>query len=175
MPGGQRAPHDLAPHGGGQLQQADGVGDVAARLADGRRQPFLSHGELTQQALQPLGLLDGVEVAPLQVLDQSRGHGVAIGEHPDMDRHLVQIGEAGRAPAAFASDDLVAIRLVRMRAGQDRLQDAARADGGCELLQRVRVHHASGLERTGLEPIDRQHVQALGAGTASLTITQKGG
>ena len=151
MAGGEGAFADLDLHGGGQVEQAEGVGDVAAGFADGLAELLLGHAELLEQAAVAFGFLDGVEVLALQVLDQGGGHGVGVGEVADQGRHFVQSGGLGGAPAAFAGDDLEAVR---------RRRDAGRARRGwrmprarmesIEFGERVGVDRAARLEGAGL-------------------------
>src|SRR5262249_51497613 len=58
-------------HASGQLQQAQSVGDVAARLADDLGQLLLAVVEALDQLAITGGFFDGVEVGALDVLDDS--------------------------------------------------------------------------------------------------------
>ena len=127
---GERPILDFPAHRLRQLQQAHRVGDMAARLADGTGQLVMRQAEFTDQALQPVGLLDRVEVLSLQVLDQGRCHRIAIVKRADVNRHVVQPGQLGGPPTALTGDDLVDTLMGRIWTCEDRLQDATRADRG---------------------------------------------
>ena len=68
MAGGQAAKQHVVLHGVRQLQQAKGVGHVAARLAHRGGGLVLGVGHAPHQRLVGLGLLHGVEVFALDVL-----------------------------------------------------------------------------------------------------------
>ena len=57
-------------HGVGQGQKPQRVGDMAAALADGPRHVLLVVAEFLDQALIGLGLLQGLQVLALDILDQ---------------------------------------------------------------------------------------------------------
>jgi len=76
----------------------------------------------------------------------------------------VQAGEPGGAPATLAGDDVEAFRLRRVRTRQDRLQDAARADRVGQLVQALLRERHPGLERAGVQQIQRNLPQAGGRG-----------
>ena len=62
--------HQHRLHRLGQLQQAQQVGRGAARAADRVGRLLVGHAEFVDQALQPGGLLDRIQVLALDVLDQ---------------------------------------------------------------------------------------------------------
>jgi hypothetical protein len=61
-------------------------------------------------------------------------------------------------PAAFASDDLVALRPRRVvdGTGEDRLHDPLRLDRRSEFGQRILVHSGTRLVLAGAQALDRQ-------------------
>jgi hypothetical protein len=59
----------------------------------------------------------------------------------------MQPGLAGRAPTAFAGDNLVIILLGWMGSRQQRLENAARAYGVGKFAQRIGFNARSWLER----------------------------
>ena len=90
----------------GQVEQAQQVGDVAARLADQPADLVLVVPEADDQLLVGLGLLDRVEVGALDILDQRDFGGRGVVELADERRDAVELRLLRRAPAALAGDDL---------------------------------------------------------------------
>ncbi len=76
--GGEAACAKQLLDAGWQREQAESVGDVAAALADGLAEGLLRQAELARQPLIAFRLLEGVEILPLQVLDQGGGEGRAV-------------------------------------------------------------------------------------------------
>jgi hypothetical protein len=67
-----------------------------------------------------LGLLNGVEVLALDVLDERDLEELFVGNMPNDDRDSKESGALGRAPSAFPGDDFV----VSVDApDEDRLDD----------------------------------------------------
>ena len=79
---------------------------------------------------------------------------LGVGKVADDHRKVVQLGDLGRAPAAFAGDDLEKPAAIRVRADDERLQDAARADGVRELLQKLGLEVAARLVGVGDQLLD---------------------
>ena len=172
MAGRQGAGLDVFAHGGRKLQQAHGVGDVAAGFGDERAELVLRDAELDLEALVAFGFLDGVEVLALEVLDQGGGHGLRVGKGSQQHRDFVQPGGLRGAPAAFAGDDLVIAGRFGVGAGEDGLEHALLLDGGGEVGQGGGVDEGAGLEGAGFEDGDGEH----GAGAAGgRGVTQEGG
>jgi hypothetical protein len=67
----------------------------------------------------------------------------------------VQAGQLRRTPAALAGDDLVVAGVAGMRAGEQRLEDAAGADGLDEVGEGSRVDGAARLKRAWFDQFDR--------------------
>ncbi len=75
------------------------------------------------------GLLDGVEIGALDILDDGEFERLGVGHLAHHHRHVVELGHLGRAPAPLARDDLELICHALHRAHQDGLQNALLADG----------------------------------------------
>src|SRR5712692_2314504 len=89
--------------------------------------------KLLRQTLQAAGLLDGIEVGTLQVLDETKDQLCIItGVDAHDCRNGVKPRQARGAPAALACDQLVAVKEL---AHEQWLQDALLADGFRELAQ----------------------------------------
>src|SRR5438093_631096 len=80
----------------------------------------------------PPRLLRRGQIRPLDVLDQSDLEGPVLGDLPDQRGHLEQAGCLSGAPAPLTGDEAIAAIDT---ANDHRLEDAARADGGGQLLQ----------------------------------------
>src|SRR3990167_1042335 len=141
------------------LQQAQRVRDGG--LVPAHRLRELALGLLRQIEPRPvaLGLFQGGEVLALQVLHERGRRGLGIGEVADDDRDLDELRALRGRQAPAAGDDGVAAVLPD---GDERLEDALRADGGLELaeladvladvaLVDAQVADRDGLDGRGLE------------------------
>ena len=74
-------------------------------------------------------------------------------------------GQARRAPAAFAGDDLVRVRAERP--DEDRLEDAVLADRRGQLVERLLLEDHARLLGVRLDPVDRDdaHADATASGS----------
>ena len=91
--------HRLA-HALVQREQAHGVGDGGARLADRRGGVLLCHVIGLNERFVTLGLFDGVQVLALQVFNQRQLHRLAVVRLDDDGGHLRQTGKPRSAPGA---------------------------------------------------------------------------
>ena len=111
----------------GQLQQAQGVGDVAAALADGLGHCLLGVAEALDQRVVARRLFDRVEVGALDVLDDGDlEHLVVVELAHDTGtscRPALCAARQRRSPATISYR-----RARRARPHQDRLQHALLAD-----------------------------------------------
>ncbi len=82
---------------------------MTAALADDARKVLLGVVVALDQEPVPLPFLDRVQVLALHVLDDGDLDRFLIVQCTDDHRHVVKIGELGRAPAPFAGDDLVSL------------------------------------------------------------------
>ena len=143
MARGQRFFLQFFLNGGLQLQQPQGVGDGAAGFADALGGLLLGHVVLLGQGLIPHGLLHGIQVLPLEVLDHGQLGGLPVVGLDDRHRHLLQACQPGSTPAAFAGNDLI-VPGGQLPHGQ-RLDDAVFPDGIRQLGQRLLVKVLPGL------------------------------
>ena len=123
---------------------------------------LLGQAVLLHEHLVAPGLLGGVQVLPLEVLDQAQLHHLPVVRLDDDGGHLRQAGGLGRPPPALAGDDLIVPR------GQppDRqgLDDPVGADGLGELGQGLLVEPLPGLIEPRLHLGDGQGDRALALG-----------
>ena len=100
--------------------------------------------EVLDQLLVGRGLLERVEVGPVDVLDErllERGDVVALA---DERRHPTDPQPAGRPPAALAGDEL---ELVTDRPDEHRLEDADLTDRLGQLVEQLLVEALTRLVR----------------------------
>ena len=120
-------------HVGWQFQEAQRICHPGAAFADLDGHIFLAQIEAADEFRITLRFLHRIEVLTLQILNESdlkrrRVIGIAH-DH----RRFRQPKHLRGAPAAFACDQLVMVRLL---AHEQRLQNALRLDGVREFLER---------------------------------------
>ena len=115
--------------------------------------------ESVQVFLEPLRLLDGVQVGPLDVLDEGRLEDLLVVEGDDVDRHLGEPGFLRGAQPALARDELVAV--VDLPHHQ-RLQNAVVLDARREGREFLPVELLAGLVGVIRDLLDGQFADAHG-------------
>ena len=140
---------------------------MAAALADDLGDVFLAVVEFVHQRAIAFGLFERIEIGALHVFDDGNLQRFGIGRFDDDDGHFVQAGALRRAPAPFAGDDLVGVGRAAHRPRDDRLNDAALAQRGDELVKfgigknapriaRVRPQRAGRQPALAARPLRRQ-------------------
>ena len=142
---------------GFQAHQAQQVGHHGAGFTHRVSHLLVGKTEFFLQAAQGDGLFHGIEVFPLDVLDQRHGDGGFVGHLADYRRDGVQLGHLGGTPAAFTGNDLVA--LFAERAHHDGLHDPLGTDGLGQLFQGIRGHVTARLVTTAFHAVHRQVAQ----------------
>ena len=161
MAHGQRAFDHARLNFGRKVKQSQQVGDMAPRFVNGLGQRFLRMTELVEQPLIGLRFLDRVEILPLDILQQRDLQRLAVAIVADDDGDFVQPRALRRAPAAFASHDLI---IVAVRADDDRLDHPALRDGSGEFLERGFVEMAARLAGVRGDRADRDHPHRAACG-----------
>jgi hypothetical protein len=132
MADGESAVADVGLEFRWESKKAEGIGDDDAAFADTDGGVFLGKFELVDELSVALGLLDGIEVFALEILDQGEFEGGAIIGLTDHHGDFGEAEELSGAPAAFAGDEFV----TAGRGTHDKgLDDAAFADGIGEFVQ----------------------------------------
>ena len=126
-----------------QREQAQGVGDGAAGAADAEGDLLLGEGKLLHQTAIAGGLLNGVEVFALEVLDQRDLELFSSLELAQLHRKLGEAGHAGGAPAALPCHKL--IPAVSEVSDQQGLQHPVAGNGIGKLSELLLVEFAAGL------------------------------
>ena len=150
-----------------QVQQAEQVADRRPVHAEPLGELLLLHVEAVEVVLEPLGLFDRVQVAPLDVLDQGGLEHLLVVEVDDADRDLGQAGPLGGPQPPLAGDQL---ESVAGRPDDHRLQDAVLADAGGQLGELVVVERFAGLVGVSLNPVDGDDGRRAGRRSAGPAI-----
>jgi hypothetical protein len=157
VPGGQHAGRHPPLHQRRQLEQPDGVGDLRPGAADPGGELVVGAAEVVQQLLVGRTLLERVELAAVQVLQQRVAQQVVVGGVPHDRRDRAEAGLLGGPPAPLAHDELVAgLAVAGQRPDHDRLQDADLADGVHQLGQRLLLEVLARLPRVRPDRPDRE-------------------
>ena len=178
MPCGQHACGHPTLDGDRQAQQPDHVGDHRPRPADPAGQLLVGDPELVEQLLIGGRLLQGVQLCPMDVLEQSVAQQVVIGGLAHDGRDGRQPGLLRRPPAALPHDQLVAPRTGGVGDLPDHhgLHQPELPDRVHQLRQGVLVEHLPGLAGIGFDgggvdlPVHRADVLRGGARAADHDI-----
>ena len=105
---------------------------------------LLREPEARDKAAQPFGDFERIQVFALQVFDERARKRFVVVDGAHEARHGFESGDFRRSPAALAGDDFEFAR--GQGAGDNRLQNAARADRRREFAQGVVVESAARLK-----------------------------
>jgi hypothetical protein len=166
------AGHQHGLHRLGQIEQAKQVAGRAARAAHRLRCLFMGQSEFLDQALQALRFLQGVEVFPLDVLDQRHRGGGFVGHVAHQYRHPLQPGQAGGTETPLAGNDFVAPGVVApgQTTNKNGLHDALGTNRLGQFVQGPFVHAGARLVGTRHQIVQRQFTGALRRDVASLRV-----
>ena len=143
-----------------QLEQPQGVGDGGAALPHAERHHLLGEAVVLHKGLISPGLLQRIQVLPLQVFHQGQLLGLPVVglHHPDGD-----VGESRQAagpPAPLPGDDLIEPGV--QPPDGDGLEQAVLGDGFRQLLQGRLVKLGAGLTGPGFDFCDGQGIRGGG-------------
>ncbi len=136
---------------GGELEQAQEVGDRGAVLAGALGHLLLGEAEVAGEALVGAGLLDRVEVLALEVLDDGDLHRLLVGDLADDGGDGGFAGALGGEPAALSGDELEASGVL---ADGDGLDDSGDLDGVGEFVEGGFVEVGAGLVGIAVDELD---------------------
>ncbi len=145
----------------GQRQKPHRIGDVAAAFAERAAELFLRVTEFLDEPAIALAFFDRVEVLALDVLDQRDLGRAAIVHLADDHRNLVQLRRLRCTPAPLAGENLVASRIRRIAAHEDRLQNAFLAHRLGQGFEILGIEMPPRLEPARLHLLDRQRAQIV--------------
>ena len=144
----------------GRLVSRDGVGDMAAALADDAGDVAVRIAVVRAELGVARGFLERVEIGALDILDDGDFERFAVAGLDDDDRDIVAPRPLRRPPAALAGDDLVGVGDAGNWADDDRLDDPALLDRGGELVEFGVVEPLARVARIGPQELDRQPSRA---------------
>ena len=149
----------------GSLRRRSAFATVARSLPTRSATSSCVRQKSSLQVAVGLGFLEGREVAALHVLDEREEKVVAVRDAlAHDDGNLGEAREPGRAHAALARDDPVALALPR---DEDGLEDPRPPDGPRELREAVVVEAAARLAAVRVEEIERDGAQGRGLGASA--------
>ena len=161
MAGAEHPGRDATLHQWRQLEQSQGVGDLRPRAPDPARQLLVRAAEVVEELLVGGGLLQRVELRPVEVLQERVPQHVLVVGAPDDGRDGGLPRLPGGPQPALPHDQLVGGCVARRRALRRRdlphhhgLEDPQLADAGHQLGQLVLVEDLAGLARVGTYRID---------------------
>ncbi len=144
-----------------KLQEPDGVGDGGSVFAGAVGDIFLSELEIGHQPFKCPRLLEGIEIFALNILNQSDLECLRLGDFADDCGNARQTRALRRSPAALAGNELVA---GPVRAQDERLDYAARADRARQFLERFFTKSRPWLIRAWIDQVDVHLVRARQCG-----------
>ena len=148
---------------GGEVQEAQAVGDMAAALADDAGDHLLGMAEIVDQAAIGCRLLQARQVLALHILDDRYLQRLRVVQVADHHGDVVQLYLLGGAPPPLAGDDFILpVVALGPRPHQQRLDDAALADRPRQLGQLDIREAPPRLRRVGKDPLDRHRAGAVG-------------
>ena len=159
MAGAELARRDEGDDLGREGEEAQGVGDRRAGLADALGELFLREVILVHQLLHGGGGLDGVEVFALQIFDEGDFFDLAVVVLAHHDGDLLLARDLGGAIAALAGDDHVF--AVRHLIDDDGHDEAVLFDGVCQLVEGGFVKVFARLVGIGADEVDIYFLQPL--------------
>ena len=119
--------------------------------------------EVVHQPAIAAGLLDRVQVRPLDVLDDADLQHLDVVELAHDDRHRMQADALGRAPAPLAGDDLVLAGRAGSGADQDGLDNALDPDRFFQVAELGFVEHLARLVGVATQQFDGRRPGAFAA------------
>ncbi len=137
---------------GGQVEQADQVGDGRSIDAQPAGELFLGAAVAREVFAEGAGLVDGVQILALEVFDHRQLEDALIVEHQDPRGHFVKLGLDAGAQPALAGDQLVAQAHGSLtRTGWS--MPCWRSESASEAIS-LALKLAARLERVGVDLID---------------------
>jgi hypothetical protein len=135
---------------GRELEETERVGNGAALLSGAAGDLVVTKVKVVGEPFEGMRDFDGVEILPLDVLDEGDLEEAIIGDVLNEDRDVGDTGEAGGTPAPFAGHELVP---AVARSDHEGLNDTVGADGIGEFLEAIRLEDGAGLERIGIDEV----------------------
>ncbi len=115
-----------------QVEKPHGIRDRRSAFADAFGDLILGESEIAMEAFVGAGLLDGIEIFTLEILDESELQHLAIACRADDCWSFGELEFARGTPAPFTSDEFV---LVAYLPNDERLDDATLPNALYEFLE----------------------------------------
>ena len=144
-----------------KLQEADGVRNGGSVFAGAVGNILLSELEIGHQAFKCPRLLEGIEILALNIFNQGDLERLRLRDLADDCGNARQTRALRRSPAALAGNELIA---GPVRAQDERLDYAARADRARQLLERLFTKSRPWLIRAWVDQVDVHLVRARQCG-----------
>src|ERR1035437_333020 len=142
-----------------QVEQADQVADRDTAATDATPHLLAREPQLLDERRARAGLLDRAEVLAGHVLDERELERNGVLALADERRNALETGDARRAPAALAGDELIG--APGARPDEHGLQDSALAQRPRERVQRLLVELAPGLTGARHDQLERKVAELL--------------
>ena len=152
MPHGQLSAGQVLLDFGRELQEAEVVGNGGAVFSDLDRCFLLGKPEGFDELTVGLGGFDGIEVFPLNILDEGHLEGFGLTYVPHDGGDLLEPGLPGSAPSALAGDQFEGVPPRGM--DDDRLDYPPAPDRVSEFPDAVAVEVLPGLAAAGNNLVD---------------------
>ncbi len=134
---------------GWQFQQTQIIGNRRSLLSDPFAQGILRQIAFIQQPLITDGHLNGIQVFPLDVLDQGQLQQAFVLRLTDIGRYGLQSGELRSPEASLSGNNLIFSAVCRPHG--DRLNNTYRPDGSGQFIQSLFVEFRPRLVRIGID------------------------
>ena len=170
MPGAQGTAGKSTLHKRRQTQQAQRVGDLGTRTTDAVAELVLRAPEVLQQLLVGIGLLERVQLCPVEVLGKSIAQEIVIAGFTDDRGNRGELCPSGGTPTTLTHDELEGLALIGDgdRANHDRLQNTDLTQRERQLVEFVVIEHRARVARVLPDLMDRD-LRELRAGHADQT------
>src|ERR1035437_4379374 len=142
-----------------QVEQADQVADRDTAATDATPHLLAREPQLLDERRARAGLLARAEVLAGHVLDERELERNGVLALADERRNALETGDARRAPAALAGDELIG--APGARPDEHGLQDSALAQRPRERVQRLLVELAPGLTGARHDQLERKVAELL--------------
>ena len=154
--GGEQTVHDHLLDAIWEVEQPEAVGDSRSTPAHPDSHLMLGEAELIHQPMEGGGLLQGVQVIAMEVLDDRLFQGVAVLGLPHHRGHHGQTCSSGSPPTPFTGHELITPASLPEQEG---LEYPHLLDGSSQLSHALVVEHPTGLVAVRLDVGHRHHLE----------------
>lgn len=141
-----------------EFHEAHGIGNGGPALANSLGDIFLSQAEFFGEAAVGGGFLDGIQVRPLEVLDEGQLQDFLIGGFANNNRGLGQADFKGGAHTALTSDEFV---FPTRQSDNQGLDNTTFSNGINQVTELIIPELCAGLERARNDLVEADLLDAL--------------